>query len=148
MNYAIYRKWCIYYEINIRNIVLHFQFIKSFFFLHHNFEKYSIYQLCIICLMIHKMNPTKSNNGSVTTVRKRRVPCASSHYEIESLPLPARKSRPRTEKGSLENEFDPHHFFFVSTRTFFFLSRSSLDHLIESQYSKCFYSIDKIVFNI
>lgn len=99
--------------------------------------------------MIHKMS-TKSNNDSIKTVRKRRVLCLSSYYEIESLPLPARKSRSRTEKGSLENEFDPHHFFFVSTRTFFFLSRSFLDHLIESQYSKCFQLIDKlkIVFNI
>ena len=61
------------------------------------------------CLMICKIQKTIYDNP-VTSVHRRGVSRASSHYETESLPLPARKSRPRTEKGNLENEFDPNHF--------------------------------------
>lgn len=41
--------------------------------------------------------------------------------KLKVFPLPAGKPRPRTEKGNLENEFDPNHFFFMSTQTRYFL---------------------------
>lgn len=41
--------------------------------------------------------------------------------KLKVFPLPAGKPRPRTEKGNLENEFDPNHLFFMSTQTWYFL---------------------------
>lgn len=61
--------------------------------------------------------------------------------KLKVFPLPAGKSRPRTEKGNLENEFDPNHFFSWVRKhdTFFFLLWPSLSHCVrlsnlESQY--------------
>lgn len=105
---------------------------------------HSIYQLCIICLMIHKMNPTKSNNGhngsqEKGTMRVFTLRNWKSSTSCEEVSSSNRERKPR-------KWIWPISFFFVSTRTFFFLSRLSLDHLIESQYSKYFYLIDKISF--